>query len=180
MPHRLKRVIPSTTFVISSEAEKSETFVCGDLAVHEHPGPPSTSCRTPIRYPWWGREGRGYGYGPARRKCVPHAVTPPWIPAVAGKTASNRSLTDYEMASRRLLRPSPAGAHEEGVSIVPSPVSRERVRVRALGEIVSPLIDTTISVARRRALTSILSLRRGGKAARKNFETRPQETPLRG
>ena len=44
------------------------------------------SYRTPMRYPWWGPGGDPFGYRPARGRRGPPAVTPPWIPAFAGKT----------------------------------------------------------------------------------------------
>ena len=35
--------------------------------------------------------GRTFGYGPARRRCGPPAVTPPWIPVFTGKTKGGLS-----------------------------------------------------------------------------------------
>ena len=50
-----------------------------------HPSPPS--CRTPIRYPWLGAGcGAAASQGPARCGRPLGALTPPWVPASAGKT----------------------------------------------------------------------------------------------
>ena len=36
----------------------------------------TSSCRTPMRYPWWGRGGDPFGYGTDRRRGVPPACHP--------------------------------------------------------------------------------------------------------
>ena len=73
-----------------------------------------SSCRTPMRYPWWGPGGDPFGYRPARSRCGPPAVTPPWIPVFTGKTRAVRRRA----APRCGTHPSPVLPHPDAVSMV--------------------------------------------------------------
>ena len=62
----------------------------------------SSSCRTPMRYPWWRPGGDPFGHGPVGSRCVsPPAVTPPKLPGVPGTT---REVRDHGCRTRIGLR----------------------------------------------------------------------------